>query len=281
MSIYHLQTEYRHSAMPPPSPITQRVLRTLQSCLVRPSIQTPTLTAETFRALFRLSRCRMDKVSCSMSTFQICLLRADPFVSARSIWPSPENLVYLFWSNKAAVYHIHDQPVPSNGNCTATLAHLDPYQRGETPACDPTFPETCQVGDLAGKHGKVELTNGSSTFTATYTDNFASTLEGIGAFFGNRSFVFHFANTTRITCANFEAVADSSSACSATTTTTSSSSSVTSFTSTTTRATSTGRHNATSTSSTSTTSFVTVAGGHTNAAKAMAAVGAAGLAFLL
>ncbi|KAJ4414257.1 hypothetical protein N0V82_008039 [Gnomoniopsis sp. IMI 355080] len=180
------------------------------------------------------------------------------------------------------LYHIHDQPVPDDGNCTATLAHLDPYQRGETPACDPTIPETCQVGDLAGKHGKVEVANTGDTFTATYTDDFASTLEGIGAFFGNRSFVFHLANTTRVTCANFKPVQDSSSACSATTTTTSASSSVTSYTGTTHRPTSTGRHNATTTSATtSSTSFVTVAAGHTHAAKAIVAVGAAGLAFLL
>lgn len=137
------------------------------------------------------------------------------------------------------------------------------------------------MGDLSGKHGKVELTNGNPTYTATYTDNFASTKNGIGAFFGNRSFVFHFGNTTRITCANFEAVGPSSGACGATTTTTPSGSAVTSLPTTTTRATSTGRQNATTTSSTSATSFVTVAGGHTNAAKAMVAVGAAGLAFLL
>lgn len=54
-----------------------------------------------------------------------------------------------------SVYHIHDQPVPADGNCTKTLAHQDPYIRGEKPPCDPTQPETCQVGDLAGKHGKI------------------------------------------------------------------------------------------------------------------------------
>jgi len=29
------------------------------------------------------------------------------------------------------LYHIHDQPVSADGNCTNTLAHLDPYIRGE------------------------------------------------------------------------------------------------------------------------------------------------------
>ena len=53
------------------------------------------------------------------------------------------------------LYHIHDQPVPASGNCTATAAHLDPYIRGEIPPCDNTHPETCQVGDLTGKHGNV------------------------------------------------------------------------------------------------------------------------------
>ena len=62
------------------------------------------------------------------------------------------------------VYHIHDQPVPADGNCTATAAHVDPYIRGEIPPCDNTQPETCQVGDLTGKHGNVTV----SPFAAQY-----------------------------------------------------------------------------------------------------------------
>lgn len=100
------------------------------------------------------------------------------------------------------VYHLHDQPVPANGNCSGTLAHLDPYERGEMPKCDSSRPETCQVGDLSGKHGPIT----SDPFNATFTDMFASTLPGIGAFFANRSIAVHFANTTRITCANFSFV---------------------------------------------------------------------------
>lgn len=49
------------------------------------------------------------------------------------------------------------KPVPTDGNCTATEAHLDPYIRGEIPPCDNTQPETCQVGDLTGKHGNVTM----------------------------------------------------------------------------------------------------------------------------
>jgi len=97
-------------------------------------------------------------------------------------------------------YHLHVAPVPSGGqNCTATLAHLDPFIRGEDPVCDSSKPATCQVGDLSGKWGKIT----SDPFTARYHDNFASTKDGLGSFFGNRSFVLHFPNKTRIACANF------------------------------------------------------------------------------
>ncbi|MCJ1305721.1 hypothetical protein MMC08_008537 [Hypocenomyce scalaris] len=97
------------------------------------------------------------------------------------------------------LYHIHSQPVPSSGDCSGTLAHLDPTERGETPPCDPTQPEECQVGDLAGKHGNITLT----PFQTTYLELYTTTLDGPGAFFGNRSLVIHSSNTTRLTCANF------------------------------------------------------------------------------
>ncbi|KAK1834748.1 superoxide dismutase [Podospora conica] len=104
------------------------------------------------------------------------------------------------------MYHLHVAPVPDNGNCTATLAHLDPFLRPETPACNPAIPETCQVGDLSGKFG--DIPDGSTTFHSDYIDLYASTLEGLGSFFGNRSIVFHYANKTRVSCANFVKVAD-------------------------------------------------------------------------
>ncbi|KAI4125278.1 MAG: hypothetical protein LQ338_004350 [Usnochroma carphineum] len=115
----------------------------------------------------------------------------------------PDASLGPFWMDTytllTPVYHIHDQPVPANGNCTATLAHQDPYIRGEIPPCDPTQPETCQVGDLAGKHGNIT----TNPFQTTYLDLYLSTAQGPGSFFGNRSIVVHTSNTTRLTCANF------------------------------------------------------------------------------
>lgn len=104
------------------------------------------------------------------------------------------------------MYHLH--VAPSNGNCTATLAHVDPYARGETPVCDPSQPATCQTGDLSGKFGAVT----ADPFIASYLDPYSSIDEEIGgSFLGNRSFVFHFANKTRITCADFKLAESNSS----------------------------------------------------------------------
>jgi len=68
----------------------------------------------------------------------------------------------------------------------------------QTPGCDESLPQTCQVGDLSGKHGTIE----NNTFVTTYTDDFASTAL-TPSFLGNLSLTIHFANKTRITCANF------------------------------------------------------------------------------
>lgn len=98
----------------------------------------------------------------------------------------------------AAVYHLHVKPA-TGGNCTATLGHLDPTNRGDQPACDSSKPASCQVGDLSGKYGKIT----SDPFTAEFTDPFTSLEPGNPAFFGDASFVIHYANTTRLTCADF------------------------------------------------------------------------------
>ncbi|KAK4923907.1 Cell surface superoxide dismutase [Cu-Zn] 4, partial [Elasticomyces elasticus] len=104
-------------------------------------------------------------------------------------------------------YHIHEKAVPADGNCTGAGAHLDPFQRGETPDCDSGLPETCQVGDLAGKHGKVA----GPDFSANYIDPYVSTTPGSASFAGNRSIVLHYANKTRFACANFVLASSSSS----------------------------------------------------------------------
>ncbi|KAI1295826.1 superoxide dismutase [Xylaria venustula] len=79
------------------------------------------------------------------------------------------------------------------------FSSLDPFIRGEDPACNSTSPATCQVGDLSGKYGKIT----SDPYKAKFHDDFTAMYEGPGSYFLNRSLVVHFANKTRITCANF------------------------------------------------------------------------------
>lgn len=94
---------------------------------------------------------------------------------------------------------MHDKPVPEDGNCTATGAHLDPYERGQKPACNPLHRETCEVGDLSGKWGSF-----TGDIETQFADLWTSTKAGEPGFFGNRSITLHTNNGTRITCANFK-----------------------------------------------------------------------------
>jgi hypothetical protein len=101
------------------------------------------------------------------------------------------------------VYHIHEKAVPTDGNCTGTGAHLDPYKRGEKPGCDAEKPETCQTGDLSGKHGNIT----AQEFSGSYTDLYLATTPTDLSYLGNLSIVVHLSNKTRIGCANFSVIA--------------------------------------------------------------------------
>jgi len=96
-------------------------------------------------------------------------------------------------------YHIHAMPIPADGNCTAAGPHLDPTVRGELHSCEVAAPQTCQAGDLSGKHGNIT----TPTFQTSYTDNFLSLVPGTQYFIGEKAIVVHTTNATRITCANF------------------------------------------------------------------------------
>lgn len=104
------------------------------------------------------------------------------------------NLSNLPSSGGPFLYHIHQLPVPSDGNCTGTAGHLNPYNGSEAA----TSPADKEVGDLSGKHGRI---NGQSLQTS-YIDEYLSLNDNDPAFIGNLSVVVHYANTTRIACAN-------------------------------------------------------------------------------
>lgn len=91
-------------------------------------------------------------------------------------------------------YHVHVVQVPSDGNCTATLGHLNPYDG----SVNATSPAAKEVGDLSGKHGVID----DQSYQTSYIDEYISLEETDPAFVGNRSVVVHFANNTRLACAN-------------------------------------------------------------------------------
>lgn len=97
------------------------------------------------------------------------------------------------------LYHIHQAPVPSNGSCAATLAHFNP-NGGSTACANQTDTSYCELGDLSGKWGKIKDT----TFDVTYIEPFLSLNPSNPYYFadGKRSITIHYANTTRIACAN-------------------------------------------------------------------------------
>ncbi|KAG7664683.1 SOD4 [[Candida] subhashii] len=97
-------------------------------------------------------------------------------------------------------YHIHQFPVPSDGNCTGTGGHLNPFN-GTTNA---TTSAGKEVGDLAGKHGNIT----SNPFTAQYLDDYISLNPKNPAFIGGLSVVIHDRDNKRLACANITAVND-------------------------------------------------------------------------
>lgn len=100
-------------------------------------------------------------------------------------------------------YHIHEAPVPSDGNCTGTKLHLNPYNGNP----NATEPSELEVGDLSGRHGAVE----GSSIDESYIDQYISLNENNKAFIGGLSVTIHYKNTSRLACANITEESSSTS----------------------------------------------------------------------
>ncbi|KAE8334131.1 hypothetical protein BDV24DRAFT_170521 [Aspergillus arachidicola] len=100
-------------------------------------------------------------------------------------------------------YHIHERPVPDDGNCYGTGAHLDLYKCERKSSCDIDAPKTCEIGDLSGKHGPAYAPE-DQTFEVLYTDYFLSNVPDTAAYYGNLSFVVHTYDNRRANCGNFK-----------------------------------------------------------------------------
>ncbi|KAJ2788160.1 Superoxide dismutase [Coemansia interrupta] len=101
-------------------------------------------------------------------------------------------------------FHIHTNVVPSDGNCTGTGGHLDPFgikkAAGANYKCDKTKPQsTCELGDLAGYLGNIAA-GANGEYTASYPDSIL-TFTGGNAILGH-SIVIHGPDSSRLACAN-------------------------------------------------------------------------------
>ncbi|KAK3835283.1 MAG: superoxide dismutase [Linnemannia elongata] len=107
-------------------------------------------------------------------------------------------------------YHIHVKQVGANNNCEATGGHLDPdpAKPGVVP-CDPSAPDKCQVGDLSGKHGNLEVTP-KGDLQLRYIDAQLKFTGDATTILG-RSLVIH-NNGARIACANILPASQTTSA---------------------------------------------------------------------
>jgi len=99
------------------------------------------------------------------------------------------------------LYHVHTNPVPSDGNCTLTFGHLDPLNVTESITCDSSFPQYCQEGDLSGKHGLLNGTTSGSLDAFGYSDGYLRFYPADFSLLG-RSVVIHSSNLTRLACGN-------------------------------------------------------------------------------
>lgn len=91
-------------------------------------------------------------------------------------------------------YHVHELPVPADGDCMGTKLHLNPYNGSATA----TNLEDSEVGDLARRHGNLT----APLADIEYIDEYLSLNSDSPAFIGGRSVVVHFLNNSRIACAN-------------------------------------------------------------------------------
>lgn len=97
---------------------------------------------------------------------------------------------------------LYEAPVSGNGKCDGAKNVLDPFQRGDKPECDKKSPQTCQVGDLTGKHGEIPKFQGVISVRQSFQDLYLSFKKEDKSFIGNGSVIVKNAKGDKIACGN-------------------------------------------------------------------------------
>jgi hypothetical protein len=109
-------------------------------------------------------------------------------------------------------WHIHEHKV-EGGDCKTALAHQNLNHVDPEKKCDTNAPETCENGDMSGKHGKISalMYGGFLNYAAQFVDLYTSTNSDHPAYIGNLSIVIHLPDKSRLACANFALVSGNAS----------------------------------------------------------------------
>ncbi|KAI9142767.1 superoxide dismutase [Paraphysoderma sedebokerense] len=106
----------------------------------------------------------------------------------------------ILHGSTAYKYHIHQYPVPSNGDCKATGDHYDPTGRNAQPEGYKPTPgslDSYERGDISGKFGPLFSTPSGEVYSRYYYDPTLSLQDVKG-----KSIVFHDPSGARIMCGN-------------------------------------------------------------------------------
>lgn len=107
---------------------------------------------------------------------------------------------------------LYEAPVSGNGKCDGAKNVLDPFQRGDKPGCDKKKPQTCQVGDLTGKHGEIPKFQGVISVKQSFQDLYLSFKKEEKSFTGRSSVIVRNAKGNKIACGNIMEVQGASRA---------------------------------------------------------------------
>ncbi|RKP34627.1 superoxide dismutase, partial [Dimargaris cristalligena] len=103
---------------------------------------------------------------------------------------------------KSYPWHIHQNPASANGQCGSVGNHFDPLMINQSSLykCQKNNPNafqaTCELGDLAGKLGNLNVTADDGSFSGTFSDP-SIPIDGTNTIV-NRSLVIHVPNTKNV-----------------------------------------------------------------------------------
>jgi len=100
-------------------------------------------------------------------------------------------------------YYVGDHSLSSECECSTSGGIFDPYNAGKR-YCNRQQAQTCDVGDLSGKHGCIN----STSYVASYNELYASLNSASPAYVGGKSIVISDRSGSPVACGNIVCVSE-------------------------------------------------------------------------